>query len=160
MDAGSADLLAFLDQERQHVLDAVAGLGEADLTRALVPSGWTIAGMLSHLAIDDELFWIGAVLGADPDAINDVQDGWRTGLAGAEAIERYRAEVERSNRILAVADLTARPLWRPPPEVFDAPTFSTGEEVVLRVLTETATHAGHLDIVRELIDGHQHLVLD
>jgi hypothetical protein len=32
-------------------------------------------------------------------------------------------------------------------------------ETILHVLTETASHAGHLDIARELIDGHQWLVL-
>jgi hypothetical protein len=30
---------------------------------------------------------------------------------------------------------------------------------VFRVLVETATHAGHLDMARERIDGHQHLVV-
>ncbi|WP_370544393.1 DUF664 domain-containing protein [Frondihabitans sp. VKM Ac-2883] len=30
---------------------------------------------------------------------------------------------------------------------------------VLHVITETAAHAGHLDIARELIDGRQNLVL-
>ena len=33
-------------------------------------------------------------------------------------------------------------------------------EVVLHVITETATHAGHLDAVRELIDGRTWMVLD
>ena len=30
---------------------------------------------------------------------------------------------------------------------------------MLHMIIETATHAGHLDAARELIDGHQHLVL-
>ncbi|WP_311932176.1 DUF664 domain-containing protein [Microbispora sp. H11081] len=33
-------------------------------------------------------------------------------------------------------------------------------EAILHVLVETETHAGHLDAVRELIDGKQFLVLD
>jgi hypothetical protein len=32
--------------------------------------------------------------------------------------------------------------------------------VILHVIVETATHAGHLDICRELADGGQRLVLD
>ncbi|MCY1675646.1 DUF664 domain-containing protein [Pseudarthrobacter sp. SL88] len=36
--------------------------------------------------------------------------------------------------------------------------MATGREVLVRVLAETSVHAGHLDIVRELIDGHQHIV--
>jgi hypothetical protein len=31
--------------------------------------------------------------------------------------------------------------------------------MMLHVITETCLHAGHLDAVRELIDGHQWLVL-
>ncbi|WP_329064249.1 mycothiol transferase [Amycolatopsis sp. NBC_01480] len=41
---------------------------------------------------------------------------------------------------------------------FHGPARTAGE-TVLHVV-ETATHAGHVDIVREAIDGHQHLVLD
>jgi hypothetical protein len=36
----------------------------------------------------------------------------------------------------------------------------TVREVILHVLTETSGHAGHLDVVRELIDGRTWLVLD
>jgi hypothetical protein len=32
-------------------------------------------------------------------------------------------------------------------------------DVIVHVIKETATHAGHLDVARELIDGHQHLVM-
>ena len=32
-------------------------------------------------------------------------------------------------------------------------------KTILHVITETATHAGHLDAARELIDGGQWLVL-
>ena len=38
--------------------------------------------------------------------------------------------------------------------------YTTLREVLLHVLVETATHAGHLDICRELADGGQRLVLD
>jgi hypothetical protein len=34
-----------------------------------------------------------------------------------------------------------------------------GREVVFRVLSETSVRAGHLDIVRELIVGHQNLIV-
>ncbi len=153
--------MAQLRAERWHVLAAVDGLPETDLQRTVVPSGWTIASLLNHLTLDDELFWIGAVLGADEAAISGLQDGWRAPVeSGAQAIAAYLAQAERSDEILAGVDLAAPPRWWPPPEVFDFPVFADGYQVVFRVLVETATHAGHLDIVRELIDGHQHLVLD
>jgi hypothetical protein len=40
------------------------------------------------------------------------------------------------------------------------PPYNTLREVMLHVLVETATHAGHLDVCRELGDGGQRLVLD
>ncbi|WP_241983922.1 MULTISPECIES: DUF664 domain-containing protein [Cryobacterium] len=56
-------------------------------------------------------------------------------------------------------DFDALPRWRPPAGVFEAPPLPNGREVVFRVLAETSVHAGHLDIMRELIDGHQNLVV-
>ncbi|MDI3194436.1 DUF664 domain-containing protein [Pseudarthrobacter sp. AL07] len=38
--------------------------------------------------------------------------------------------------------------------------MANGREILFRVLAETSVHAGHLDIVRELIDGHQNLVVE
>lgn len=40
------------------------------------------------------------------------------------------------------------------------PPYASLREVLLHVLVDTATHAGHLDIVRELADGGQRLVID
>jgi hypothetical protein len=37
--------------------------------------------------------------------------------------------------------------------------MDTTGEVILHVVVETATHAGHLDAVRELVDGRQWMVL-
>ncbi|WP_409017419.1 DUF664 domain-containing protein [Arthrobacter sp. MP_2.3] len=42
---------------------------------------------------------------------------------------------------------------------FNAPRISDGREVIFRVLAETSVHVGHLDIVRELIDGQQNLIV-
>ncbi len=153
-------LLARLAEERAHVLGAVDGLAEEAMQRSVVPSGWTIRQLLNHLAYDDEMFWISAVLGGDPEAIAALHDGWASApMAGAEAIAVYRAEIERSDRVLAATDLAAPPRWWPPAETFDAPPMRDGHEVVFRVLSETSVHAGHLDIVRELLDGRQYLVL-
>ncbi len=40
------------------------------------------------------------------------------------------------------------------------PPYSSLREVLLHGIVETATHAGHLDICRGLVDGEQRLVLD
>jgi hypothetical protein len=153
-------LLAQLDAEREHVLASVRGLGEGDLTRPLAPSGWSMAQLLQHLTFDDEIFWIGAIVGADPGCIDLVQDGWRVPVtSGADAVAGYERWCGRSRAVLAEADLDAPPRWWPGEDVFPFPPFADARACVLRVLVETATHAGHLDIVREQLDGHQHLVV-
>lgn len=160
MTSERAVLLAHLDAERSHVLAAVEGLGERDLTRAVAPSGWSIAQMLHHLTYDDEIFWAGAILGGDEECIGLIQDGWDVPVTtGADAIALYSRWRRRSDAVLAEADLDAPPRWWPPDDVFPFPPFATGRACVLRLLVETATHAGHLDIAREQIDGRQHLVV-
>ena len=153
-------LLAQLANERQHVLRAVDGLAEDAMHRAIVPSGWTMTRLLNHLAFDDEMFWISAVLGGDARAIAALHNGWASDpMTGAEAISTYKREIDESDKVLAGIDLNAPPRWTPPASVFDAPPMRDGREVVFRVLAETSVHAGHLDIVRELVDGHQDLVI-
>ncbi|WP_209742664.1 MULTISPECIES: mycothiol transferase [Micrococcaceae] len=153
-------LLAQLAGERRHVLRTVDGLENYAMQRALVPSGWTMTQLLNHLAFDDEMFWISAVLGGDDRAIAELRNGWASEpMTGSEAINIYKREIARSDEVLAEIDLDAPPRWWPPTSVFDAPPMSDGREVLFRVLAETSVHAGHLDIVRELIDGHQNLVV-
>lgn len=154
------ELLAHLDAERRHVLAAVEGLSEEDLTRVAAPSGWSIAQMLHHLTYDDEIFWAGAVLGGDQECIGLIQDGWKVPVtSGADAVALYSAWGRRSDAALAEVDLDAPPRWWPPAEVFPFPPFADARACVFRLLVETATHAGHLDIARERIDGRQHLVV-
>ncbi|WP_394253506.1 mycothiol transferase [Arthrobacter pityocampae] len=156
-----AQLLAQLAAERAHVLRAVDGLTETQMSTALVPSGWSVTSLLNHLAFDDEMFWISAVLGGNPEAIDALHDGWAsTPMTGAEAVSIYREQIISSDAVLAEADLDAPPLWWPPENQFDQPPMADGREIVFRVFMETSVHAGHLDIVRELIDGHQNLVVN
>lgn len=74
-------------------------------------------------------------------------------------LSRYRQQIELSNELLATIDLDAAPGWWPV-ELFSGWRFDTVREVLLHVLTETATHAGHLDAARELIVGRTWLVVD
>lgn len=156
-----AQLLAQLASERRHVLRTVDGLENDQMRRTLIPSGWTMTQLLNHLAVDDEMFWISAVLGGDDRAIAGLHNGWASGpMTGAEAVTIYKREITRSDEVLAKIDLDAPPRWWPPASVFDAPPMSNGRDVLFRVLAETSVHAGHLDIVRELVDGHQNLVVE
>ena len=77
----------------------------------------------------------------------------------ADVIDAYLVAIARSEEIVA-----ARTLDDPPRKAEDwwreaGVDFPDLRAVVVHVLVETAVHAGHLDAVRELLDGHQHLVL-
>jgi hypothetical protein len=154
-------LFSQLASERAHVLRAVDSLTDDQMHHVAVPSGWNPTQLLNHLAFDDEMFWISAVLGGEERAIAELHNGWASGpMTGVDAIDIYMREIARSDEILATVDLDAPPRWWPPAADFGPPPMADGREVVFRLLVETSVHAGHLDIVRELIDGRQDLVVD
>ena len=114
-------LITQLDQQREHVLSAIEGLGERSLDRVVAPSGWTLRGMVTHLLYDVEIFWMGAVLGADPSAIARVCNGWAAPtIPGPRLRLEYRAAASASNLHLGKADLSAEPRWWPPSETVAA----------------------------------------
>lgn len=145
-------LLAWLSRHREHVLGILAGLPDEALRRPVLPSGWTCLGLVHHLAVDVERFWVRGVAAGEAIDFYD-STGWQPSPdepAGA-VLELYRQEIKRANAILAVIDLDAPPAtW---PEYFTEWHLDDVREIILHVIGETAVHAGHLDAVRELIDG-------
>lgn len=152
--AEKALLVDYLGGQRRHVLQQVDGLDEEAMNRPVLPSGWTITQLLRHLALDNERFWFTNVVDGHP--IDDGADvGWTVpdGFTVVDAVALYRAEAVTADAVIARTPLDAPPAWWP---------AFLGEwrmdhlcEVILHHLTETAVHAGQLDAVRELIDGHQ-----
>ncbi len=156
-------LLTRLDAQRRHVLGILDGLGAADLQRSVLPSGWTILGLLQHLTLDVERFWFSAVVAGYQDAIDGLAKGdeaWQVSpdVSGSEVFERYLQETARANQIIDSFSLDAKPLWWPT-EQFGDLRIDSLREIILHVTVETACHAGQLDVVRELLDGKQWLVL-
>lgn len=149
-------LLRYLDRQRDHVLGILDGLSDDDLRRPVLPSGWSCAAMVHHLALDVERFWFQAVVAGDEQARET--DGWRVpeDLAPSAVLDLYRAQIAVSDRIVAERTLDTRPAWTP--GYFPDPHRDL-EQTLLHVITETACHAGHLDAARELIDGRTWLVL-
>jgi hypothetical protein len=148
-----------LANQRTHVLATVEGLGEADLTTSLVPSGWTPAGLVQHLALDIERFWFRRVVaGQSVRRAGDPEDIWAvTPGDGLAVIERYREECALADEVIAASSPSDEPAaW---PDFFGSWRLSNLFEITLHVVTETACHAGHLDIMRETIDGSQYKVI-
>jgi hypothetical protein len=149
-----------LQNQRDHVLDTVEGLDEIQLMTPMTASGWTPAGLVQHLALDIERFWFRTVFNGqaaerpdDPERVWDVAPGGSLGVA-----ERYREECALADEVIATHAGTDEPVaW---PDRWGSWRLSNLFEIVLHVVTETACHAGHLDIVRESIDGTQHTVVD
>ena len=150
-------LESFLDYYRETILWKVSGMSDQDLRRVIVPSGWSSLGMVKHLGYVEQNWFRSRLAGekelpvpwtdADPDADFRVEPGESTD----EILQFYRDQCEHSRKIAADAsldDLAAEwPADRPPEK---RPNLRW---IYVHMIEETARHAGHLDVARELIDG-------
>ena len=142
----------FLDHYRQTVLDICEGLSDEELRRPMVPSGTSLLGMVKHLAYDERGWFQESVANepfdypfdtSDPDADLRVDEG----ETSEEIFKLYRDACDRSRRALEEASLD---------DMVQNPDRSADYNVrwvVVHMIEETARHAGHADILRELIDG-------
>lgn len=153
-------LLDYLAAQRRHVLGIVDGLTEEQLRAAVLPSGWSCMGMLSHLASDIEDFWFTAVVGGEAFDVHAAPNAWHVpdDIPAVRMVDRYRAAIARSDAVIAGTPVGARPAWWPE-DLFGGWRMDDLGEVMLHVIAETACHAGHLDAIREILDGRQWMVL-
>ena len=152
------DLRRYFQESRDGVLATLDGLPEFDRRRPLTPSGTNLLGLVKHLA-GIEFGYLGDSVGRPGPLLPWHQDGsvWENGDMWAKADEPseyliglYRRAWAHSDETLDTLplDTPARVVWGP-----DERTDTTLGPLVVRVVAETAHHAGHCDIVRELIDG-------
>ncbi|WP_405063135.1 DinB family protein [Kribbella sp. NBC_01505] len=153
-------LLEWLDARRTHVMEQVTAMPAEARRRSQVPSGWTPRGVIRHLTLDVERVWFRAVMAGEHVDLPPGYDGWIAPdhQSDEDLLEQYATECRLANAAVADLPLHAEPLWWF--EDSGNPPYSTLQEILLHVIIETATHAGHLDICRELVDGSQRLVLD
>lgn len=163
MSSQRALLLSRLTGQREHVLAQLEGLTDEQLRRPVLPSGWSSLGLVRHLTLSDERYWFEVVVAGEPLAFWPEGDNGDWLVEPDESVEEvlaaYRTAIARADEIIA-----ARPLDDPPrqPEQWWADAglaFPDLHSIIVHVLVDTSVHAGHLDAVRELIDGHQHIVL-
>ncbi len=146
--------LGYLDYFRSVLIDKVHGLSEDDLRTSRLPSGWTPAELVKHL-VHVELRWLewgfeGRDVG-DPWA--DDRDGrWYVGPEEtvAELTRALETQAARSRAVVESHDLAD---VGKPGERWDGAEPPTLERILFHLLQEYARHVGHLDIVREFIDG-------
>ncbi|MBB5911627.1 hypothetical protein BJY24_000494 [Nocardia transvalensis] len=138
----SDTLRGFLDYLRTSVAAKVEGAPEPQVRAAAVPSGTNLLGLLVHLTYVERALFLG-------DTVTDWQATFHAAPEDSvtEVVARYREAVDRANDVLDGCDDLGAPVprpGRPAPSVRWALTH---------MIEETGRHAGHADILRELIDG-------
>ena len=158
-------LLGFLDFLRATLAWRTSGLGSLELARRLDghPSEMTLGGLLKHLAFV-EAYWFLYISAQQPmpepwaSVDWDADPDWDWHSAASNSADELRglwgAAVEESRRITAalVAD--------PDADLGAQRSVRDGEQVSLRwilahMIEEYARHAGHADLLREVIDGQR-----
>src|SRR5579864_173644 len=139
-----ATLLALLQYQRESFVRKVDGLEDAQAAAVFVGSGTTLLWLTNHLA-DAEATWILRRFAGRP--AGDVAIPGEHAPAIGEALARYRRVWRHVDAVVGGADLGD-----------ECPPFDDQPAVNLRwilahLVQETARHAGHADILRELVDG-------
>ena len=154
-----AELHSKLQASRAALVSKLDNLSEYDRRRPMTPTGTNLLGLVKHLAgleyaylgesfgypapermswIEDGSIWQGADMWARPDESTE----YITGL--------YRRACAHADAVIAALSLDAPGAVAHWPE--DRRNTTLGV-LLIRMIAETAQHAGHGDIVRELIDG-------
>jgi hypothetical protein len=151
-----ADLHRYLQEAREALLWKLEGLSEYDIRRPLVPTGTNLLGLVKHLT-GVEIGYFGDTFGRPgPDQLPWDESDPNSDMFAAPG-ESREFITGRYRRVWAHADTTieALPLdatghvpWWPS----DTNQVTLGH-ILARVAADTNRHAGHADIIRELIDG-------
>ncbi len=153
-----ATLLSYLRLRRAELLGKVENLGEYDARRPLTPTGTNLLGLVKHVATVQlgyfaetfgrpsgiELPWLAN--DAEPDA-----DMWVPATESrAQILELHHLSAKHSDETIESLPLDAPgvvPWWS------EEKKHVTLHQILIHMCVETARHAGHADIIRELIDG-------
>ena len=153
------DLHRYLRAGREALLWKLDGLGDYDIRRPLVPTGTNLLGLIKHLAWVEWGYFALAFNRPMPDTpawFTDEDDEpnadmWASADESREQIVTlYRQVTAHADDTIATLDLdaTGQVLW------WSADRREASlHRLLVHTIAETHRHAGHADIVRELIDG-------
>ena len=153
-ESRAAVFLAYLEYFRAVIINKLEGLSDDELRRSRLPSGWTPLELLKHLTYVERR-WL--VWGFEGQAVTnpwgDSRDGrWQVDPAEtlADLLRDFEAQAAISREVVESHELAE---LGQPGERWDGASPATLERILFHLVQEHARHAGHLDIVRELIDG-------
>jgi hypothetical protein len=154
-----AEMHRYLRESRKCLLSNLDGVGEYDLRRPMTPTGTNLLGLVKHLAGLEYLYLGDCFDRPAPEILSWIADGsiwegadmWATaGETSEYVIGLYRRACVHADQTIDELDLSA------PGRVAHWPQErrdTTLGALLARMVAETAQHAGHADIVREMIDG-------
>jgi hypothetical protein len=155
----TADLQRYLQQSRDSLLRSLDGLSEYDVRRPMTPTATNLLGLVKHV-LGIELGYLGDCVGRPtPVSIpwNDDGSVWDSADMWAKADESREYIIDLYHRSWQHADESIEQL------PLDAPAYvewwpeerrhTTFGSLLVRVVAETGQHAGHADIIREMIDA-------
>ena len=149
-------LVGWLDLQRSLVRWKCEGLSEADEHRAVLPDSplMTAAGLVAHMRWTEhcwfEVLFLGGPTELNPQFDETVEDADMRvdGVPLAGLLDDYDRQCARSNEIVAahsLDDVGTHPDYRA--------AAASLRWMVIHMVEETARHVGHLDTIRELLDG-------
>ena len=164
-----AQLHRYLQRGREALLWKLDGLGEYDIRRPFTPTGTNLLGLVKHVATTEFCYfsdvfgrpfgekvpWLpdnwDSVIMAEMSADDLVADFWATADETREQITGFYRRVS----VHADATIDELPLDAPGHVPWWGPERRnvTLRQILIHMIAETGRHAGHADIVRELIDG-------
>jgi Protein of unknown function (DUF664) len=152
---GESDTLGgFLDWYRAVVERKVDGLTLDQARTVMTPTGMAPLGIVKHLGWVERGWFREIFAGEDVESLDGEDDNSAEFALGTDdtvdsILAFYRTEIEHSKRVVAGSSSL---------DALSARATKYREHVSLRwvlvhMLEETARHAGHLDLMRETIDG-------
>ncbi|MYS24228.1 Protein of unknown function [Streptomyces sp. DvalAA-14] len=151
-----ADLRLYVQDARDALVWKLEGLSEYDIRRPMTPTGTNLLGLVKHMTGAEAAYFgetFGRPVQAPPlwitGAAEPNSDLWATAdETRAQIVDDYRRVCAHSDVTIATLplDTVGRVPWGPRSEL-------SLRRILVHMIAETQRHAGHADIVRELVDG-------
>ena len=148
----------YLRQGRAALLWKLEGLSEHDVRRPLTPTGTNLLGLVKHVA-SVEAGYLGDCVGRPfpvplpwfaPDAEPNADMWVPAEESRASVLDLHRQAAAHADASIEALPLDAPahvPWWR------EGSRDTTLQRLLVHLVAETHRHAGHADLVRELVDG-------